>query len=100
MAELAAFHFLRPALLYWLVPCALYGLYLALRGGAPSAWSGAVSPRLLPYLLGRRGARAWFTPEHVLLGAAVLATLAAAGPSYAARSDASDPKDSALIVVF
>src|SRR5262245_56285741 len=100
MAELTAFHFLRPALLYWLVPCVLYATYLMLRGSAPSAWRGAVSPRLLPYLLGRSGASAWVTPERVLLGAAVLATLAAAGPSYAARSDASDPKDSELIVVF
>ncbi|HKP57339.1 MAG TPA: VWA domain-containing protein [Polyangiales bacterium] len=100
MAELAAFHFLRPTLLYWLVPCGLYALYLAVRGSAPSAWRGAVSPRLLPYLLGRAGARAWITPEYVLLAAAVLATLAAAGPSYAARSDASDPKDDQLIVVF
>jgi Ca-activated chloride channel family protein len=100
MAELAAFHFLRPGLLYWLVPSALYALYLVLRGAAPSAWSAAVSPTLLPHLLGSAGVRRWLVPESVLLGAAVLATFAAAGPTYAARSDAGDPKDSTLIVVF
>ena len=45
MAELAAFHFLRPGLLYALLPCAAYAAYLVLRAAAPSAWSGAVSPR-------------------------------------------------------
>jgi Ca-activated chloride channel family protein len=100
MSELAAFHFLRPDLLYWLVPSALYALYLWLRGAARSPWSGAVSPQLLPHLLGRAGARRWVRPETLLLVTAALAALAAAGPSFAARSDASDPKDSRLIVVF
>ncbi|HEX6239314.1 MAG TPA: VWA domain-containing protein [Polyangiales bacterium] len=100
MAELEAFHFLRPGLLYWLIPCALYALYLMLRGRVPSPWAGAVSDKLLPYLLGSSRARGLFTPQIVLLSAAVLATLAAAGPSYAARSDSDDPKDSELIVVF
>jgi Ca-activated chloride channel family protein len=100
VSELSSFHFLRPGMLYWLLPSALYGLYLLLRGAAPSPWAAAVSPRLLPHLLGRAGARSWLGPESVLFGAVVLATLAAAGPSFAARPDASDPKDNALIVVF
>jgi Ca-activated chloride channel family protein len=100
MAELAAFHFLRPGLLYWLLPCALYGLYLVSRSAVPSAWRAAISPALLPHLLHAAGPRRWLTPESLLLGAAVLATLAAAGPSFAARGDNADPKDSRLIVVF
>jgi Ca-activated chloride channel family protein len=100
MAELSSFHFLRPGLLYWLVPSALYGLYLFLRRGARSPWAAAISPHLLPYLLRGSGGRRCLVPEVGLLFCAALATLAAAGPSYRARSDASDPKDSALIVVF
>jgi Ca-activated chloride channel family protein len=100
MSELSSFHFLRPGLLYWLVPSALYGLFLLVRGAKPSPWAAAISPQLLPHLLRRGEARAWLRPEGLLLGAAIVATLAAAGPSFAARADASDPKDSALIVVF
>jgi Ca-activated chloride channel homolog len=100
VAELLAFHFLRPGLLYWLVPSALYALYLLLRGQARSPWAAAISPTLLPHLLRRAGVRRLITPESALLGCALLATLAAAGPTFVARSDATDPKDSALIVVF
>jgi len=100
MRELANLHFLRPGLLYWLVPCALYALFLFTRRAASSPWAPAISAHLLPHLLLRRGRHRWFGPETLLLASALLAVLAAAGPSFVARTDSNDPKDSALVVVF
>ena len=71
MAELASFHFLRPGLLYWLLPSALYALYLLCAARRRRPGRAAVSPALLPHLLGSAGARKWLLPEGMLLASAV-----------------------------
>jgi Ca-activated chloride channel family protein len=100
MAEaLAAFHFLRPALLWALSPFALYAFWLGLRGVARSPWAGAVAPALLKHLISEQPLRGLLTPDVALLPIGVLAVLGAAGPTWAPQSDSGDPSQSPLAIL-
>jgi len=100
MAEaLAAFHFLRPALLWGLLPFALYALWLGLRGVARSPWAGVVAPALLKHLVSKQPLHGLLTPDVALLPVGVLAVLGAAGPTWAPQSDSGDPSQSPLAIL-
>ncbi|HEV8551487.1 MAG TPA: VWA domain-containing protein [Polyangiaceae bacterium] len=98
--ELAAFHFLRPELLWALVPFALYGLTLVLRGQTASPWAKVVAPHLLRHLSdGSRLQRAG-GPEALLALLGTVAVLAAAGPTDRPQLDSGDPSKSPLVIVM
>ena len=82
MAALADFHFLRPAWLLALVPCALLAWRFLRRRNHPALWSELIDPALLPALLvpdggARRNALPW-----LLLAGWSLAVLGLAGPAW------------------
>ncbi|MBP9034025.1 MAG: VWA domain-containing protein, partial [Pseudomonadales bacterium] len=82
MAALADFHFLRPAWLLALLPCALLAYAFLRRRARPALWSELIDPALLAALLlpesgGRRNA----LPLLLLAGWA-LAVLGLAGPAW------------------
>jgi Ca-activated chloride channel family protein len=98
--ELLALHFLRPALLWALVPFALYALTLVVRGQAASPWAKVVAPHLLRHLTrGSRLKRA-LGPEALLALLGALAVFAAAGPTYRPQLDSGDPSKSPLVIVM
>ncbi len=101
MAETwAAFHWLRPAWLWALVPFALYGLALLVSGQARSPWEKAVAPHLLRHLTVGSRLRASLGPEALMAALGVLAVLAAAGPTYRPQANAGDPSKSPLVIVM
>ncbi len=82
MAALADFHFLRPAWLLALLPCALLAFWFLRRRARPALWSELIDPALLAALLlpesgGRRNALPW-----LLLAGWALAVLGLAGPAW------------------
>lgn len=82
MAALADFHFLRPAWLLALLPCALLALWFLRRRARPALWSELIDPALLAALLlpatgARRNALPW-----LLLAGWTLAVLGLAGPAW------------------
>lgn len=101
MSLLADFHFLRPAWLLLLLPALALSiaLYRARRRGG--SWQTVIAPALLPYLLeagpgpGRRGGAV-----PLLLAAWLLATVAAAGPSWVRQPLPVLQKQDALVVVL
>ncbi|WP_297971298.1 VWA domain-containing protein, partial [uncultured Amaricoccus sp.] len=83
MTALAAFTFLRPLALLALLPLA--GLWLLLRRRAAAeapAVGDIIAPHLLAALTIGRDARSRLHASDLLLGAAALMTLAAAGPAW------------------
>jgi len=97
---LAAFHVLRPALLWALVPFALYALALYFRRRARSPWERAVEPRLLAVLVAGERGRGLLTPDVMLVPLGMLAVLAAAGPAWAPQANTGDPAASPLAIVM
>jgi Ca-activated chloride channel family protein len=82
MAALADFHFLRPAWLLALLPCALLAFWFVRQRARPALWSELIDPALLAALLlpesaGRRNALPW-----LLLAGWALAVLGLAGPAW------------------
>ncbi len=82
MAALADFHFLRPAWLLALLPCALLAFWFLRRRARPALWSELIDPALLAALLlpatgARRNALPW-----LLLAGWALAVLGLAGPAW------------------
>ncbi len=83
MAALADFHFLRPAWLLALLPCALLAFWFLRRNARPALWSELIDPALLAALLllpatgARRNALPW-----LLLAGWALAVLGLAGPAW------------------
>jgi len=97
---LAAFHFLRPTLLWALSPFVLYALALYLRAKAASPWQRAVAPHLLPRLMTAQRLRSWLTPDTALIPLAALSVFAAAGPTWAPQAETGDPAHSPLAIVM
>jgi Ca-activated chloride channel homolog len=95
----AAFHFLRPALLWALLPFGLHALALVLRGRAASPWAGVIAPSLLRHLVEAPALKRLASPEVGLIPLGVLAVLGAAGPTWAPQVDGSDPAQSPLAIV-
>jgi len=99
-SHFAAFHFLRPELLWALAPFVVYALSLALRGRQASPWARAVAPHLLRHLMHRSRLRSAVGPEALLALAGAIAVIAAAGPTYRPQPDTGDPAKSPLVIVM
>jgi Ca-activated chloride channel homolog len=97
--ELAAFHFLRPTVLWALIPFAIYTVALYFRVGAASPWQRAIAPHLLERLITGQQLRSWLTPDVALIPLAALAVFAAAGPTWAPQAENGDPAQSPLAIV-
>ncbi|WP_293714901.1 VWA domain-containing protein, partial [Thiolapillus sp.] len=76
------FHFIRPWWLLALLPVALGLARLWWRQGRDSAWSGVVSPELLPHLLLDEESRLSRWPLLLVFAGFLLAILAVAGPTW------------------
>ena len=94
-----AFHFLRPELLWALVPFAVYALALYFHDRRGSPWARVVDARLLQHLMSGALLRGLLTPDVMLIPLGVLAVLAAAGPTWAPQADTGDPHRSPLAIV-
>lgn len=93
-------HFLRPVVLWLLVPIALGCISWLVQIGRRSPWAPFVHPTLLAHLEHQGSKKRAFGPEMLALILGALATLCAAGPTYRAQADSDDPAQSPLIVVF
>ncbi len=98
--SLARFHFLRPELLWLLVPWALGLAALVLHARSPSPWRAFIRAELLAHLEVTRARLGRFGPEALALALGAWAILCAAGPSYRAQANSGDPAGDPLIVVF
>src|SRR5262245_60084470 len=99
-SSFAAFHFLRPALLWALVPFVLYAAALYFRQRRGSPWEGAVEPRFLRHLLAGKRLKSLLNPDVALIPLGVLAVVAAAGPTWAPQANSGDPSQSPLVIVM
>lgn len=100
MAALADFHFLRPAWLLALLPCALLAFWFLRRRARPALWSELIDPALLAALLlpegaGRRNALPW-----LLLAGWALAVLGLAGPAWERLPEPVHRASDALIIAL
>ena len=82
MSALAAFTFLRPAILLALVPLALLWFLLRRRDAAEAPSVPEIAPHLLAALTIGRTARSLIRAPDLLIGAAALMALGAAGPAW------------------
>lgn len=82
MSALAAFTFLRPAVLLALLPLAGLWLLLRRRDAADGPAAAHIAPHLLAALTIGRTTRSRLRAPDLLIGAALLMTLAAAGPAW------------------
>ena len=101
MAELAQFHFLRPAWLLLLIPAA-FAVWLMLRGQRNThVWRGVVAPHLLPHLLVRHGEQSrGLRPTWILGLVWLLAVLALAGPAWQRQSSPFSQDEAALVIAI
>ena len=82
MTALAAFTFLRPLVLLGLLPLALLWLLLRRQTAADAPAVPDIAPHLLAALTIGRSERRRLGAPDLLIGAAMLMTLAAAGPAW------------------
>lgn len=101
MSELIAnFHFLRPYWLLLLLPSFILGLLLWQRQGQEASWSKIVAPELLEHLISRDTLRRGRSGLPALLAAWIVATIAAAGPSWQQLPQPVLQKQDALVLVL
>lgn len=93
------FHFLRPMLLLALIPAALLFVLLQFLHSRQSAWSRAIEPALLPYLLDRAGATRGSWHLRGVLAVWVLGVAALAGPVWQELPMPVQEREDALVVV-
>ena len=93
------FHFLRPLLLLGLLPALILFLLLRYLQGSQSSWTRAIDPRLLPYLLDRKGGTSQSYPLYGLLLLWVLAFVALAGPVWEQIPVPVQEREDAVVIV-
>jgi len=80
MIEWQTFHFLRPALLYLLLPLIIF-IVLLLRSGLGRAVPTAIAAHLASHLQVGSGRQRWLNPLTVCFALSALAIVALAGPA-------------------
>jgi Ca-activated chloride channel family protein len=93
-------HLMRPEWLWLLLPAAILGLWLWQQRGSSGSWSDVIEPELLPHLVGESTDKRSFNPLPLILVAWVLATVAAAGPSWNKIPQPIHQKQDALVIVL
>ncbi len=100
LEALTNFHFLRPGMLWALLPLALAALLLLRRRLAHGAWRRAVDPELAPWIVESSWSR---TGRGLLAGAMLawlIAVLALAGPSWEQRPQPVSRGGDAIVIVL
>jgi len=83
MSELALFHFIRPGLLWLLVPVIGLSWLIFHRQDELQVWRRVISPGLLDHLLIRDGTEtSRLRPVYVLLAAWIIGVIAISGPTW------------------
>lgn len=101
MAELAQFHFLRPAWLLLLIPAALVVWLMLRERSLAHVWRGVVAAHLLPHLLVRHGEQSQGLRPTWILGLVwLLAVLALAGPAWQRQSSPFSQDEAALVIAI
>lgn len=100
MTALAAFTFLRPLVLLALIPLAALWFFRRQRAAAGSAPTPHIAPHLLAALTIGRDAGSRARASDLLLGAAALMTLAAAGPAWRAAPSPFVTETAPLVVAL
>ena len=93
-------HLMRPEWLWALAPALLLTLMLWRLRGRGGSWSEVIDPQLLPLLLGGSTSSRRRNLLPLLLGAWVLAILAASGPSFQKIPQPVHQKQDALVLVL
>jgi len=96
----SAFHFIRPAWLWTLLPAAVLWWLLRRQADAALPWRGVVAPHLLPHLLGGEQQTSRFGPLAVAGLCWLLAIVAIAGPSWRHQPSPFAEDTAALAVVI
>ena len=100
MSALAAFTFLRPLVLLALLPLAGLWWLLRRRTAAEAVPTPHIAPHLLAALTIGRSARSRIRAPDLLIGAAMLMTLAAAGPAWRAAPSPFVTETAPLVVAL
>ncbi len=94
------FHFLRPDWFWMLLPIALLLFRLWRQQLRSRSWQTVCDPQLLPYLLLGRSQRRQNWPLHLIFVAALLATIALAGPTWERLPQPLFRQNSALVILL
>jgi Ca-activated chloride channel family protein len=94
------FHFLRPHWLLLILPSVVLGALLWRRRGREQSWARVIAPELLPHLISSESVRRSRAGVPALVAAWILATLAAAGPSWEQLPQPVMQKQDALVLVM
>jgi Ca-activated chloride channel family protein len=97
---LADFHFLRPAWLLALLPCALLALWLRRNAAQGSLWHTLIDPALLDALLLRDAPRRQGALPLLLLAGWTIATIALAGPAWERLPQPVNRANDALVIAL
>ncbi|MDK2777463.1 MAG: VWA domain-containing protein [Pseudomonadota bacterium] len=103
MEWLSNFHFIRPLWLLALIPALLTLFIVHRRRAAAGQWQQVVDPQLLPYLLEQPGsgaARGQAAPRLLMIAAAVIVSLALAGPAWERLPQPVQKNKDALIIML
>ncbi len=103
MEWLNNFHFIRPLWLLALIPALLALFIVRRRRAAAGQWQQVVDPQLLPYLLEQPGAdapRGQAVPGLLMIAAAVIVSLALAGPAWERLPQPVQKNKDALIIML
>lgn len=76
------FHFLRPAMLYLLIPLAVIVVILVIGNGDSKKWRNIIHPVLRPYMFSKGSIWAIVLPLLLFILASVFSILALAGPTW------------------
>jgi Ca-activated chloride channel family protein len=98
--DLTAFHFLRPAWLWLLVPAILLPVCWFRRNDVRSRWRNIIAPELLEHLIVGGKARRGVQPVHTLALLIGLGAIAVAGPTWQQERPPFNQDKAPLVVVL
>ncbi|HEX7908747.1 MAG TPA: VWA domain-containing protein [Paraburkholderia sp.] len=98
--DLTAFHFLRPAWLWLLIPALLLPFIWLRRNDVRARWRGVIEPGLLDHLIVGGMKRRVIQPVHTLALLLGMGALAAAGPTWQQERPPFNEDKAPLVVVL
>lgn len=100
VSDLSQFHFIRPWWLVSLIPLFVFYRMLRKEDDLTAQWRKHMSAKMVQQLTINAHSNGWWTPTHLFLVIAIIATLVMAGPTWTRQTSPLYEDNSELIVVL